>query len=167
LSWIIQDLWRSLDEHRAEYENLLNQGKFEGFAAINRIATNVGVKWGVVIQVNFPPGRRIIPEKVGRQDLSILVNRERRKFEFITSEQLAEAIRQLDPVAIENVGFGHEGYKIKTADGRIDCLAGGVHLWCEITPKISEFLDWLFTTAYGLKPFREQSLGSSGILHES
>ena len=154
MSWIIQDLWKSLDEHRAEYEDL-DQGKFKGFAAINRIATNVGMRWGVVIQVNFPPGRKIIPEKVGRQDLSILVYRERRKFETVTSEQLAEAIRQLDPVAIENVGFGHEGYKIRTANGRIDCLASGVHLWCEITPQVSNFLDWLFPNAYGLKPSRE------------
>jgi hypothetical protein len=155
LSWIIQDLWKSLDEQRAEYEDLLNRGKFEGYAAINRIATNVGTKWGVVIQVNFPPGRKTIPERVGRQDLSILVNRERRKFEGVTSEQLAEAIRQLDPVAIENMGYGHEGYKIRTSNGRIDCLAGGVHLWCEITPQVSRFLDWLFPNAYGLKPSGE------------
>ena len=155
MSWIIQDLWKSLDEHRAEYEDLLKEGKFEGYSAINRIAANIGTKWGVVIQVNFPPGRKMIPENVGRQDISILVSRERRKFEAITSEQLAEAIRQLDPVAIENVGFGHEGFKIKTADGRIDCLAGGVHLWCEITPKVSGFLDWLFPNAYGLKPSGE------------
>jgi hypothetical protein len=155
LSWIIQDLWRSLDDQGAEYEDLLNQGKFEGYAAINRIATNVGTKWGVTIQVNFPPGREIIRDKVGRRDLSILVNKERRKFETLTSEQLAEAIRQLDPVAIENVGFGHEGYKIRTSSGRIDCLASGVHLWCEITPQVLNFLDWLFPNAYGLKPSGE------------
>jgi len=151
LSWIIHDLWKSLDEHRGDFEELLKEGKFEGFAAINRIASSVGMKHGVVIQLNFPPGRKILLEKIGRQDISILVDRDRRKFEGVTSEQLAEAIRQLDPVAIENVGFGHEGYKIKTVDGRVDCLAGGVHLWCEITPKVSSFLDWLFTNAYGLK----------------
>ena len=151
MSWIIQDLWKSLDEHREEYEGLLKEGKFEGFAAVNRIASSVGMKHGVVIQLNFPPGRKILPDKIGRQDLSILVYRERRKFEGTTSEQMAEAIRKLDPVTVENVGFGHEGYKIKTADGRIDCLAGGVHLWCEITPKVSSFLDWLFTNAYGIE----------------
>ena len=155
MSWIIQDLWSSLDEHRAEYEDLLKEGKFEGYSAINRIAANIGTKWGVVIQVNFPPGRKMNPEKVGHQDLSILVYRERRKFEGITSDQLAEAICQLDPVAIENVRFGHEGYKIRTPNGRIDCLAGGIHLWCEITPQVSNFLDWLFPNAYGLKPSGE------------
>ena len=151
MSWIIQDLWKTLDDHAGEYEELLKEGKFEGFAAVNRIASSVGMKHGVVIQLNFPPGRKALPEKIGRQDLSILVYRERRRFEGITSEQMVEAIRKLDPVAIENVGFGHEGYKIKAADGRIDCLAGGVHLWCEITPKVSSFLDWLFTNAYGIK----------------
>ncbi len=151
MSWIIDDLWKSLDSHRADYADLLSQGKFEGFSTINRIAATVGDKWGVTVQINFPPGRKIVPEKVGRQDLSILVYRERRKFEGVTSEQLAEAIRMLEPVAIESVGFGHEGYKIKTTNGRIDCLAGGVHLWCEITPQVSKFLDWLFPNAYGLK----------------
>ena len=152
MSWILNDLWQSLDEHRGEYENNLIEGKLSGYAAINRIATGVGQKWGVVIQVNFPPGRRIAPEKIGHRDVSILAYRERRKFEGVSSEELAEAISRLEPVSTEDVGFGHEGHKIKLADGRIDCLPGGIHLWCEITPKISRFLDWLFTNAYQLKP---------------
>ncbi len=155
MSWIINDLWKSLDSQEADYVDLLNQGKLEGFASINRIAANVGAKWGVIIQINFPPGRKIVLGKVGRQDLSILVYRERRKFEGVTSEQLADAIRMLEPVAIEAVGFGHQGYKIKITNGRIDCLAGGVHLWCEITPQVSKFVDWLFPNAYGLKPTGE------------
>jgi len=145
-------LGQSLAEQRGEYENSLREGKLSGYAKINRIATGVGEKWGVVIQVNFPPGKRIELEKIGRQDVSILVYKDRRNFEGVSSEELAEAIRLLDPVSTESVGFGHEGYKIKLADGRIDCLPGGIHLWCEITPKVSRFLDWLFTNAYGLKP---------------
>jgi len=152
LSWIVHDLWKSLDEHRGEYESLLPEGKFEGHAAINRIASSVATKWSVVIQVNFPPGRKIVLEKVGHRDLSILVHKERRKFEGVTSEQLGEAFRQLGAVSVENTGFGHEGYKIRLSNGRIDCLPSGVHIWCEITPEVSNFLDWLFTNAYGLKP---------------
>ena len=152
MSWILKELWQSLDEHRREYEPCLTEGKMSGFAAVNRIATTVGTKSGVVIQLNFPPGRKIVPEKVGRRDVSIMVYRERRKFEGVSNEQLAGLIRQLDPVSVENVGFGHEGYRIKTSEGRIDCLAGGVHLWCEITPQVLSFLDWLFINAYGLKP---------------
>jgi hypothetical protein len=152
LSWIIHELWQSLDERREEYEVFLREGKFEGFAAINRIASGVAAKWGIMIQVNFPPGQEIVPGKVGRRDLSILVHKERRRFEGVSTEQLNEAFRKLAPVSVDNTGYGYEGYKIRLPKGRIDCLPGGVHIWCEITPEVSNFLDWLFTEAFGLKP---------------
>jgi hypothetical protein len=152
LSWIVRDLWQSLDEHRGQYENLLKEGKFDGFATVNRIASVVADKWGIMIQVNFPPGRRITPDKVGHRDLTILVHKEKRKFEGVTREQLERAFQQLGPISVDNTGFGYEGYRIRLSSGRIDCLPGGLHIWCEITPEVSVFLDWLFENAYGLKP---------------
>ncbi len=88
--------------------------------------------------------------KVGHRDLSILVHKERRSFQGVTQDELKEGFRLLDPVSYENTGFGYEGFKVKLASGRIDILPGGVHLWCEITPEILRFLDWLFINAYGL-----------------
>ena len=152
MSWIIHELWQSLNDRRGEYERLLEEGKFEGFAAINRIAQGIAVKWGIMIQLNFPPGREITLDRVGHRDLSILVHKERRKFEGVTREQLEEAFQQLEPISVDNTGFGYEGYKIKLSNGRIDCLPGGVHIWCEMTPRVLSFLDWLFANAYGLKP---------------
>jgi len=152
LSWIVQDLWQTLEKHRKEYERFLNEAKLEGFWAINRIAARVGDKWGVFIQVNFPPGRSIRNlEKLGHQDLSILVHRERRSFQGITEEELKEAFRALNPVSYDSTGFGYEGFRVKLASGRIDILPGGIHIWCEITPEVCKFLDWLFIQAYGLQ----------------
>ena len=152
MSWIVHDLWRSLGQRREEWENSLTEGKFEGFATVNRIASGVAAKYGMLIQVNFPPGRKIIIEKVGHRDLSLLVHKERRKFEGVTKEQLEEAFRLLGPGSVDNTGFGYEGYKVRLSDGRIDCLPGGVHIWCDITPEVLKFLDWLFTNEFGLKP---------------
>ena len=152
MSWIVQDLWQDLEKHREKYEHYLEEGKFEAFAAINRIASEVAGKWGVFLQVNFPPGRSMQMGKVGHRDLSILVHKERRSFQEVTQDELKEAFRLLDPVSYDNAGFGYEGFEVKLASGRIDILPGGVHLWCEITLEILRFLDWLFINAYGLKP---------------
>ena len=153
MSWIIRDLWKTLEERRREYLPLLDQGKLDGFTRVNQIAASVGEKHGVFLQVNFPPGRdRGERGEIGHRDLSILVHRERRAFEGITEKELREALGPLKPVAIDASGYGYQGFRVKLASGRIDCLPGGVHLWCEITPEVVRFLDWLFLNAYGLKP---------------
>ncbi len=153
MSWIIRDLWQTLEKRRGEYEHFLEEEKLEGFWSINRIASEVGVKWGVFLQVNFPPSRSVRDlGMVGHRDLSILVHRERRSFQGINEGELKEAFRSLNPVSYDNAGFGYEGFRVKLASGRIDILPGGVHIWCEITPEVSRFLDWLFVHAYGLKP---------------
>ena len=153
MSWIVEDLWKALEKRRGEYEHSLKEGKLEAFTIINRIAVEVGNKWGIFLQVNFPPGQSIRETaQVGHRDLSILVYRERRRFEGVTQEELKEAIRLLNPVSYDGTGFGYEGLRVKLVSGRIDCLPGGVHLWCEITPDVLRFLDWLFVHAFGLKP---------------
>lgn len=152
MSWIIKDLWQSLEKRREEYEGYLNEGKFEGFAAINRIASTVAEKYGVFIQVNFPPGRSIQVENVGHRDLSILVRKERQKLEGTTLEELKRALQLLNPVSYDSAGFGYEGLRVRLDEGRIDVLPGGVHLWCRISPEVLSFLDWLFQHSYGLKP---------------
>ena len=148
MSWIVQDLWKTLRERREEYEKLLSQGKFQAFETINGIATEVGARWGVLLQVNFPPGQGFDIGELGRRNLSILVYRDRRKFEGVTEQELKEAFQPLEPLSFDSAGFGYEGFRIKIPSGRIDCLPGGVHLWCEITPQVLRFLEWLFQHAY-------------------
>src|SRR6059036_3422345 len=102
LSWIVEDLWKALEKRRGEYELSLKEGKLEAFTIINRIAFEVGNKWRIFLQVNFPPGRSIRETaQVGHRDLSILVYRERRTFEGVTQEEMKEAIRLLNPVSYD------------------------------------------------------------------
>jgi hypothetical protein len=130
----------------------LRDGKFDGFAAINRICATVAERYGIFLQVNLPPGRTISLETIGHQDLSILVHRERQKFEGVTLEEIQKSLQPLNPISVDNTGFGYEGLRIRVVGGRIDLLPGGVHLWCLITPQVLSFLDWLFPHAYGLNP---------------
>lgn len=153
MSWIVKDLWRVLEERRGEYETLLEQGKLQAFEAINRIASEVGAKNGIFVQVNFPPGRSLASaEDIGRRDLSLLVYRDRKKFQGITEGELKQALQALGPLSFDSTGFGYEGFKVRLSNGRIDCLPGGVHLWCDITPEVLRFLDWLFEHGYQMTP---------------
>ena len=152
MSWIVRDLWRSLEERREEFEKLLAQGKTQAFERINRIASEVAAKWGVFLQLNFPPGQSLLDlEELGHRNISILVYRDRDKFEGITEQELKEAFRSLNPASFDTAGFGYEGFRVRLPSGRIDCLPGGVHLWCDITPEVLRFLDWLFEHGYQLK----------------
>jgi hypothetical protein len=153
LSWIIKDLWKSLELRQLEYENLLDlDDEIMAFEIINQIASEVGTKWSVFLQLNFPPGRsRFSLSSLGHRNLTVLVFRDRKKFANVPESEVKHAFDPLKPIAFDSAGFGYEGFRVRLSEGRIDCLPGGVHLWCEITPEVLDVLDWLFTNAYGMK----------------
>jgi len=152
LSWIIKDLWKSLELRQSEYENLLERDdQITAFEIINRIASDIGTKWGVFLQLNFPPGQsRPISSNLGHRNLTVLVFRDRKTFANVSESEVRRAFAPLNPTATDSAGFGYEGFRVRLSNGRIDCLPGGVHLWCEITPEILGVLDWLFANAYGI-----------------
>ena len=153
MSWIVRDLWQTLEARRLEYQILLEGEKIEGFTVINRIASEVGRRWGVFLQLNFPPGtEKSGLSGLGHRDVTMLVYRDRKKFDRVSENEVKRAFGLLNPLSFDSAGFGFEGFRARLSNGRIDCLPGGVHLWCEITSEILQFLDWLFTNAYGLKP---------------
>jgi len=153
LSWIIKDLWKTLELHQSEYANLLtDDDRITAYEIINRIASDVGSKWGVFLQLNFPPGQsNVSSSNLGHRNLTVLVFRDRKKFANVSESEVKQAFDPLNPIAIDSAGFGYEGFRVRLSNGRIDCLPGGIHLWCEITPQVLEVLDWLFANAYGME----------------
>jgi len=122
------------------------------YEIVNRIASDVGTKWEVFLQLNFPPGQSSFSvSNLGHRNLTVLVFRDRKKFANVSESDIKRAFDPLNPIGIDSAGFGYEGLRVKLPNGRIDCLPGGVHLWCEITPEILGVLDWLFANAYGMK----------------
>ena len=123
------------------------------YEIINKIAFDVGQRWEVFLQLNFPPGRDP-PGLIGlgHRDLTILVHRDRTKFDNASQAEVKAAFEQLNPLGIDEARFGYEGFRVELESGRIDCLPGGIHLWCELTPEILQMLDWLFPKTYGLSP---------------
>lgn len=153
MSWIVRDLWTSLDARESEYRDLLDRDRFHAFAIINRIASEVGARWKITLQLNFPPGQygpRL--EGLGHRDLSMIVYRDRHKFDRVSEAEVKNAFRLLSPTSFDPLRHDYEGFKVSVSNGRIDCLPGAIHLWCEITPEVLQVLDWVFTNAYDRKP---------------
>jgi hypothetical protein len=152
VSWIVRDLWSTLDARHDEYSGPLETDRIQAFQIIDRIAAEVGERWSVVLQLNFPPGQQGPgSQNLGRRDLTILVDRNRRKFDDVREADARNAFRSLNPVGFDQIGGGYEGFKVKLSSGRIDCLPSGVHIWCEITLEVLRVLDSLFTNVYGGK----------------
>ena len=153
MSWIVRDLWSSLEARRDQYASLLDQDKIRAFEIINRIASEVGQRYGILLQLNFPPGGyspRL--ERLGHRDVSMLIYRGRERFDPVSEAEVKRIFARLNPLGFEPLKRDQEGFKARLSEGRIDCLPGGIHLWCEITPDVLRILDWIFTNAYGLRP---------------
>jgi len=153
VSWIVRDLWDTLEKRRGEFESLWKDHTLRAFETINWIASEVGERWGVLIQINFPPGQqRPDATRIGHRNLSVLVDKNRKRFESVTEDEVKKAAQRMSPLSFDPARFGHEGFRAKITSGQIDCLPSGIHLWCDITPEVLEFLDWIFVNGYGLKP---------------
>ena len=153
MSWIVRDLWTSLQDREDEYRELLDANQFQAYGIINRIASEVGARWKIVLQLSFPPGQlgpRI--EGLGHRDLSMIVYRDRHKFDHVSEAEVKNAFQALSPSGFDPLGHDYEGFKVSLSGGRIDCLPGAIHLWCEMTPSVLRVLDWVFTNAYDRKP---------------
>lgn len=141
---------------RGEYSLLLAENPLQAFETINRIASQVAARYGIFLQLNFPPGQGSLSlSEIGHRDLSMLVHRDRKEFQNVPNDEIKHAFNSLNPVSFDSAGFGYQGFRVRLRSGRIDCLPGGVHLWCEITQDVLIVLDWLFTNAYGMRPITD------------
>ena len=153
MSWIIRDLWSKLEAGQSDYSTLLDTDKLRAFEIINRIVHEVGQRYGVLLQLNFPPGQYgPSVQNLGHRDLSILAHRGRKNFEATSEREIEQVFMQLRPLGLDPLNPSQDGFRARLVGGRIDCLPSGVHLWCEISPKVLEVLDWLFKNEYCLKP---------------
>src|SRR5256886_16385569 len=111
--------------------------RITAYEIINRIYSDVGTKWGVFLHLNFPPGQsNVNSPNLGHRNLTMLVFRDRKKLTNVSESDVKHAFDPLNPTAIDSAGFGYEGFRVRLSKGRIDCLPGGIHLWCEITPQV-------------------------------
>ena len=150
MSWIVKDFWGRLE---ADYPDLKRVSTQREYAAVTELASHVGEKWNVTIQVNLPANRsRSLDLPVGHENLSLFVDSGKKKFVNVSEEDVRRRLEALGCKKFEPAAHGYEGFRASPVDsGMIICLPGAVHLWCTVTPEVLGFLDWLFGEAYGLK----------------
>ena len=160
MSWIVRDLWSTLGARRDEYAGFLETDRFRAYETVNKIVAEVGQRWGIILQLNFPPGRPGIQlPGIGHRDLSMIVSRNQRKFDKVSEADVKNELQSLNLVGLDPIGQDGEGFRAHLPDGRIDCLPGAIHLWCETTPDVLRVLDRIFTNSYGRRPSKASDLG--------
>ncbi len=121
MSWIVRDLWDTLEKRRGEFESLWKDHTLRAFETMNWIASEVGERWGVLIQINFPPGQeRPDATRIGHRNLSVLVDKNRKRFESVTEDEVKKAAQRMSPLSFDPTRFGHEGF-------RAVCQAGSTY----------------------------------------
>ena len=152
MSWILNDLQKSIRENKDRLEGLASVSPFQAYAELSRIALEVGEKHNVRLQINFTSsGQAAEVDKYGSRNLSIIVDNSRKKFKHLKREDVLAKATQLFPQANIQPAFGYEGregFRITMGKERIDVLAATIHLWCEITDETRMLLDWLFKEEY-------------------
>ena len=122
-----------------------------------RIAMDLspGKKYEIELLVNFPHKGKIENfDMYGKQDISILVDMEKKNFPIDRSIIKEKALEIFGDVKIEDAYMyeGKEGVKVFFGDiqNRIDILPHSLHIWYEFTDKVTKFCDWLLVNVYEL-----------------
>ena len=92
----------------------------------------------------------------GKQDLSFLIDKEKRRFPIDRSIIKEKAKEMLGDVKTEDAYMyeDKEGARIIFNDNiqdKIDILPHSLHIWYEFTPQVTEFCNWLLENVYLLK----------------
>ena len=92
----------------------------------------------------------------GKQDLSLLIDMERRRFPIDRSIIKEKAIELLGDVKTEDAYMyeDKEGVRIIFNDNiqdKIDILPHSLHIWYEFTEPVTEFCEWLLKNVYLMK----------------
>ena len=138
----------------AQIRFLLKNKPGVAYNRIVEIGRGVGKRYGVELVVNFPHEGKIEEfEMYGRRDLSIIVDNEKIRFP-IDREVIKDRARSILKDAEVKDAYmyeGKEGVKVFFKGGRIDILPQSLHIWCEFTPAVAEFCNWLLEAVYQIR----------------
>lgn len=148
---IADDLQRALARDVAQILSLVRSSPATAYAKIVAIGEDVGAKHGVRLVVNFPKREQINDYKMyGRRDVSVIIDREKTRFPIRRDAIKAKAADLISGAKTEDAYMyeGKEGVKVFHDGGRIDILPHSLHVWCEFTPSVSAYCDWLLQNVY-------------------
>ena len=154
---IVEDLQKTLKSNFAQIRFLLKKNPAIAYKEIIEIGKNVGKKYNIELLVNFPHEGKIEDfDMYGKQDLSLLINMEKKRFPIDREVIKEKAIELLGQVKTEDAYMyeDKEGVRIIFNDNiqdKIDILPHSLHIWYEFTEPVTEFCDWLLENVYLMK----------------
>ena len=158
---ITEDLQKELKKNFAQIRFLIKKNPAIAYKEILEIGKKVGEKYNIELLVNFPHEGKIDNfDMYGKQDLSFLVDKEKRRFP-IDREIIKEKAKEiLGNVKTEDAYMyeDKEGARIIFNDNiqdKIDILPHSLHVWYEFTEPVTEFCNWLLENVYLMKEEQE------------
>ena len=154
---ITEDLQKELRRHFPQIRILLKQNPAIAYKTIGEIGKDVGKKYNIELLVNFPHRGKIENfDMYGKQDLSFLIDMERRKFPIERSIIKEKATEILGDVQVQDAYMyeDKEGCRIifgNNIQDKIDILPHSLHVWYEFTEPVTEFCEWLLENVYLMK----------------
>ena len=158
---ITEYLQKELKKNFAQIRFLIKKNPAIAYKEILEIGKKVGEKYNIELLVNFPHEGKIDNfDMYGKQDLSFLVDKEKRRFP-IDREIIKEKAKEiLGNVKTEDAYMyeDKEGARIIFNDNiqdKIDILPHSLHVWYEFTEPVTEFCNWLLENVYLMKEEQE------------
>jgi len=154
---ITEDLQKTLKSNLPQIRFLLKKNPGMAYKEIGEIGKKVGKKYNIELLVNFPHEGKIDNfEMYGKQDLSLIIDMEKKRFPMDRGIIKEKALEILGDIKTEDAYMyeDKEGVRIIFDDNiqdKIDILPHSLHIWYEFTQPVTEFCEWLLENVYLLK----------------
>ncbi|NMI83259.1 MAG: hypothetical protein EX286_01210 [Candidatus Nitrosopelagicus brevis] len=154
---ITEDLQKTLKSNLPQIRFLLKKNPGMAYKEIGEIGKKVGKKYNIELLVNFPHEGKIDNfEMYGKQDLSLIIDMEKKRFPMNRGIIKEKALEILGDIKTEDAYMyeDKEGVRIIFNDNiqdKIDILPHSLHIWYEFTQPVIEFCEWLLENVYLLK----------------
>ncbi len=154
---ITEDLQKTLKSNLPQIRFLLKKNPGMAYKEIGEIGKRVGKKYNIELLVNFPHEGKIDDfEMYGKQDLSLIIDMEKKRFPMDRSIIKEKASEILGDIETEDAYMyeDKEGVRIifnNNIQDKIDILPHSLHVWYEFTQPVTEFCEWLLENVYLMK----------------
>ncbi|MDP6897601.1 MAG: hypothetical protein QGH95_00555 [Candidatus Nitrosopelagicus sp.] len=154
---ITEDLQKTLKSNLPQIRFLLKKNPGMAYKEIGEIGKRVGKKYNIELLVNFPHEGKIDDfEMYGKQDLSLIIDMEKKRFPMDRSIIKEKASEILGDIKTEDAYMyeDKEGVRIifnNNIQDKIDILPHSLHVWYEFTQPVTEFCEWLLENVYLMK----------------
>lgn len=150
-SEITSDLQAQLKSNLPQIRILLKKNPAMAYTRITEIGFEVGRKYSIQLIVNFPQRGKIEDfDSYGTQDLSMIIDRQRKNFPIQRSIIKDKAKEIFGNIQIDDAYMyeGKEGVKVFPEGGRIDILPHSIHIWCKFDEKVTSYCNWVLVNVY-------------------